>query len=90
MIDRASGYMGSTPETDLAVLDRGGVAWAARLLGAVELTTYEARVMRGSKRTCADQGVPVKLSDPIALEKVAEILAQGRQTGVKRDSSKRL
>ena len=32
----------------------------------------------------------MKLSDPIALEKVAEILAQGRQAGVKRDSSKRL
>ena len=42
------------------------------------------------ERTCADQGVPVKLSDPLALEKVAEILAQGRQTGVKRESSKRL
>jgi hypothetical protein len=42
------------------------------------------------ERTCADQGVPVKLSDPIALEKVAELLAQGRQTGAKRDSSKRL
>jgi hypothetical protein len=42
------------------------------------------------ERTCADQGVPVKLSDPLALEKVAEILAQRRQAGVSRDSSKRL
>jgi hypothetical protein len=42
------------------------------------------------ERTCLDQGVPVKLSDPLALEKVAELLAQGRQRGVSRDSSKRL
>jgi hypothetical protein len=39
---------------------------------------------------CVDQNVPVKLSDPLALEKVAEILAQGKKRGVKRDSSKRL
>ena len=51
---------------------------------------YQARVQAWVERTCADQGVPVKLSDPLALEKVAEILAQGRQTGVNRDSSKRL
>jgi hypothetical protein len=42
------------------------------------------------ERTCMDQGVPVKLSDPLALEKVAELFAQGRQTGVSRASSKRL
>jgi hypothetical protein len=39
---------------------------------------------------CADQGIPVKLTDPLALEQVAELLAQGRKRGVKRDSSKRL
>jgi hypothetical protein len=37
-----------------------------------------------------DQQVPVKLSDPSALAKVAELLAQACQTGVSRDSSKRL
>jgi hypothetical protein len=42
------------------------------------------------ERTCAEQDVPVKLSDPVALDKVAELLAQGRQAGVRRDSSKRL
>jgi hypothetical protein len=42
------------------------------------------------ERTCAEQGVPVKLSDPLVLAKVAELLAQGRQTGVRRESSKRL
>ena len=50
----------------------------------------EARVIAWVERTCADQGVPVKLSDPLALAKIAELFAQGRQTGVKRDSSKRL
>jgi len=42
------------------------------------------------ERHCVDQGVPVKLSDPVAVEKVAELLAQGRKRGVRRDSSKRL
>lgn len=37
-----------------------------------------------------DQNVPVKLSNPAALDKVAELLAQRSQTGVSRDSSKRL
>jgi hypothetical protein len=49
-----------------------------------------ARARAWVERTCLDQGVPVKLSDPLALAKVAELLAQGRQTGVSRDSSKRL
>ena len=66
------------------------MAWAARLLGAVELTDLKARAQAWVERTCLDQGVPVKLSDPLALAKVAELLAQGRQTGVRRDSSKRL
>jgi hypothetical protein len=50
----------------------------------------KARAVAWVERTCLDQGVPVKLSDPLALEKIAELLAQGRQTGVSRDSSKRL
>jgi hypothetical protein len=50
----------------------------------------KARALAWVEATCLDQGVPVKLSDPLALAKVAEILAQGRQTGVSRDSSKRL
>jgi hypothetical protein len=40
--------------------------------------------------TCADQGVAVKVSEPLTIDRVAELLAQGRQTGDKRDSSKRL
>ena len=50
----------------------------------------KARAIAWVEQTCADQNVPVKLSDPLALAKVAELLAQGRQTGVRRDSSKRL
>ena len=38
---------------------------------------YEARVQAWVERTCADQGVPVKLSDPIAVEKVAETSRSG-------------
>ena len=55
--------------------------------GADEL---RARAVAWVERTCADQNVPVKLSDPLLLAKVAELLAQARQTGVSRDSSKRL
>ena len=55
--------------------------------GADEL---RARAVAWVERTCADQNVTVKLSDPLLLAKVAELLAQARQTGVSRDSSKRL
>ena len=50
----------------------------------------KARAIAWIEQACADQGVPVKLSDPLALVKIAEILAQGRATGSSRDSSKRL
>jgi hypothetical protein len=49
-----------------------------------------ARAIAWVEQAAADQGVPVKLSDPFALAKVAELLAQGRKTGSRRDSSKRL
>jgi hypothetical protein len=50
----------------------------------------KARAIAWVERTCADQNVPVKLSDPLALDRVAELLSQGRQTGSRRESSKRL
>jgi hypothetical protein len=57
----------------------------------MELTDdLKARALARVERHCADQNVPVKLSDPLALEKVAELLAQGRKRGVRRDSSNRL
>jgi hypothetical protein len=37
-----------------------------------------------------EQGVSVTVSDPLTIAAVASVLAQGRSTGVKRDSSKRL
>jgi hypothetical protein len=30
------------------------------------------------ERSCAEQGVPVKMTDPLALDKIAEILLEGR------------
>ena len=30
------------------------------------------------KRTCAEQGVPVKLSDPVSLQRIADILGEAR------------
>ena len=50
----------------------------------------KARAIAWVEQACVDQDVPVKLSDPVALERIAELLAQGRKTGVSRDSSKRL
>jgi hypothetical protein len=50
----------------------------------------KARAIAWVERACTDQAVPVKVSDPLALAKIAELLAQGRKTGSSRDSSKRL
>jgi hypothetical protein len=50
----------------------------------------KARAIAWVEQACVDQDVPVKLSDPLALAQVAELLAQGRKTGSSRDSSKRL
>jgi hypothetical protein len=49
-----------------------------------------ARARAWVERTCLDQGVNVALRDPLAIEKAGELLNQGRQTGRKRPSSKRL
>ena len=50
----------------------------------------KARAIAWVERTCADQGIPVKVSDDVTAETLARLLAQGRQRGVRRDSSKRL
>jgi hypothetical protein len=42
------------------------------------------------EETCAEQGIAVKISDPETIAKVAELLAQGIQTGRNRVGSKRL
>ena len=41
--------------------------------------TLRARAVAWVERTCLDQGVPVKLSDPLALEKVAEFFRTLRE-----------
>ena len=52
------------------------------------------RIVAWVERSCAEQGVPVKISDRRVLAQVAELLrerpAQSRQNGRRRDSSKRL
>jgi len=52
------------------------------------------RIVAWVERSCAEQGVPVKITDRRVLAQVAELLrerpAQSRQNGRSRDSSKRL
>lgn len=58
--------------------------------GADEL---RARAWACAERSCLDQGVPVKVADRRVLAELADLLgllAQTRQTGRRRDSSKRL
>ena len=51
-----------------------------------------ARAKAWVERSCMDQGLPVKLTDPRVLAEIAELLGgpQVRQTGRRRVSSKRL
>ncbi len=51
---------------------------------------FAAHARAWAEQTCIEQGVAVKVSDPLTIAKVGELLAQGRQTGRKRDGSKRL
>jgi hypothetical protein len=37
------------------------------------------RAVTWVERTCAEQGVPVKLSDPVALQRIADILSKARE-----------
>jgi hypothetical protein len=55
-----------------------------------EEDAYRARVRAWVERTCAEQGIPAKLSNPAKIARVAELLSQGRQKARNRDSSKRL
>jgi hypothetical protein len=58
--------------------------------GAEDLT---ARAQAWAERSCLDQQLPVKVADRRVLAEVADLLglpAQTRQTGRRRDSSKRL
>ena len=58
--------------------------------GRSGLDDLQARAQAWAERSCLDQGVPVRLSDPQTVAQVAELLAQARQTAERRASSKRL
>jgi hypothetical protein len=47
---------------------------------------WSERVEAWVERWCAEQGVPVKMTDPLALDEIAEILLEGRE---KRSPSER-
>ena len=90
VIERASGLMGAAPSGCGCLVEwRGGVGRPPAGRSGPD-DDLAARARAWVERTCAEQGVPVKVSDPQTIAKVAELLAQGRQNGVKRDSSKRL
>jgi hypothetical protein len=47
------------------------------------VTADEERLLRQRavawvERTCAEQGIPVKLTDPLVLTEIAEVLRSGR------------
>jgi len=46
---------------------------------ADEERALRKRAVAWVERSCAEQGVPVKLSDPLTLAKIAEILLEGRK-----------
>jgi hypothetical protein len=43
-----------------------------------EQRALRERAVAWVERSCAEQGVPVKLSDPLALAEIAEILGEAR------------
>ena len=51
---------------------------------------FRAAAIEWVERECAEQGIPVKISDPVTIAKVAELLSQGIQTARSREGSKRL
>lgn len=39
---------------------------------------WSERAVAWAERSCAEQGVPVKLTDPVALQRIADILGEAR------------
>jgi hypothetical protein len=67
----------------VAAFPPGGPPKGHRAGGGVVVTADEERALRERavvwvERSCAEQGVPVKLSDPLALAGIAEILGSAR------------
>jgi hypothetical protein len=50
----------------------------AKLTAAVKPDDLSERAVAWVEHHCAEQGVPVKLSDPLALAKIADILGEAR------------
>ena len=42
---------------------------------------WSERVVAWVEHHCAEQGVPVKVTDPVALAQIADILLSGRENG---------
>lgn len=61
-------------------------------VGVMAVNTPEAREVAQLwvERTCAEQGVAVKVTDPAAIQTVVVLLDQSRQTGSTRSGSKRV
>jgi hypothetical protein len=57
-------------------------------MGVTERTPQNVRAW--VERTCAAQGIPVFVTDPVVVTAVAVLIGQTRQTGSKRSGSKRL
>jgi hypothetical protein len=64
----------------------GATQGATRSRGTDEQRDLRERAVAWVERSCAEQGVPVKMTDPLALAEIAEILLSGRE---KRSSSER-
>jgi hypothetical protein len=45
---------------------------------AAEKRALRERAVAWVERSCAEQGVPVKMTDPLALAEIAEILGSAR------------
>lgn len=62
------------------------MAGAARTVVDVVVSRDEVRAW--VERTCAAQGLPPKVCDPVAVAGIAVLLGQSRQTGSTRSGSK--
>ena len=49
---------------------------------------WSERAVAWVERSCAEQGVPVKLTDPVALQRIADILGEARDAREARKGSR--
>ena len=65
----------------------GGAACRVGVMGVRRMPTPEV-ARAWVERTCAQQGVPVKITDPVVIAAVVVLLGQNRQTASTRSGSK--